>query len=224
LGAIVFGVVGPASTAQRADEPPEGLVQKSPGVREGRAPYNPRRLNPNIHYERDLLMKLTHIFSGALALVLLIPAFAAADDDLLRETKDRAEIEDLMWRYVRALDTLDPDAYASVFTEDGQFRAGANATKGREALRQMVAGLRQGRVEREAGGAASAPMYHVIANSRLTFVDENSAVLDSYWMTVFGPAGQGEMPRVAAVGRGVDEIVRVDGRWLIRLRDVSPQD
>ena len=32
-------------------------------------------------------------------------------------------------RYVRALDTADPDGYAAVYTPDGQFSAGANATK-----------------------------------------------------------------------------------------------
>lgn len=41
-------------------------------------------------------------------------------------------------------------------------------------------------------------------------------------MTVFAPASQGETPRVAAVGRGIDELVRTDGQWLIRLRDVAP--
>ena len=43
----------------------------------------------------------------------------------------RAAIEALMWRYVRALDTLDPEAYAGVFTEDGTFGSGSQQRKGR---------------------------------------------------------------------------------------------
>ena len=35
-----------------------------------------------------------------------------SDNDVLREVRDRAEIDDLMWRYARALDTNDADAYA----------------------------------------------------------------------------------------------------------------
>jgi hypothetical protein len=89
----------------------------------------------------------------------------------------------------------------------------------------MVAGMRTGREQREARGEPpSAPMYHVIANSHLEFLDQDRARFHSYWMTVFGAAGQGTTPRVAAAGRGVDELRRVDGRWLIASRNVAPQD
>jgi len=149
----------------------------------------------------------------------------AADADVLQQAKDRAEIEELMWRYVRALDTSDEDAYASVYTEDGQFGTGPNATKGREALRNMIVNLEEGRSTREAAGEpATPPMYHVITNPFIEFVGEDKARMHSYWMTVFGSAGQDVSPRVAAAGRGIDELVRVNGQWLIKLRDVSPQD
>jgi uncharacterized protein (TIGR02246 family) len=155
--------------------------------------------------------------SGALA--------ADADADALRQAQDRAEIQALMWRYVRALDTLNPDAYASVFTENGQFGAGANATRGRAALREMVTGMKEGRAAREADGAAPSPsMYHVISNAHVEFLGEDRARYHSYWMTVFGAAGQDTPPRVAAAGRGIDELVRVDGHWLIESRNVAPQD
>lgn len=158
------------------------------------------------------------------AFALWTGAAIAADDDVLREARDRAEIEALMWRYVRALDTFDEDAYASVFTEDGQFGSGPDATRGRTALSEMVADLERARTEREAAGAPSMPMYHVITNQHIEFVDENNARFHSYWMTVFGAAGESTAPRVAAAGRGIDELVRIDGRWLIKSRNVAPQD
>jgi uncharacterized protein (TIGR02246 family) len=147
-----------------------------------------------------------------------------ADRDFAQEAKDRAEIEALMWQYVRALDTLDADAYASVFTEDGRFGAGPNATMGRPALKKMIMDLKAGRAEREAAGQASPPMYHVVTNPFLEFTGPNQARLQGYWMTVFGAAGEGGQPRVAAAGREVDELVRVDGRWLIKSRNVAPRD
>jgi uncharacterized protein (TIGR02246 family) len=165
-----------------------------------------------------LLLAASALFGAAGALA------ADTDADALRQAQDRAEIQALMWRYVRALDTLNPDAYASVFTENGQFGAGENATRGRGALREMVVGLKEGRDAREADGAASASMYHVITNAHVEFVDENRARYHSYWMTVFGAAGQDTPPRVAAAGRGIDELVRVDGHWLIESRNVAPQD
>src|SRR5688572_33343898 len=126
----------------------------------------------------------------AAALVIGATSAAFADDAAaLRESQDRAAIEALMWRYVRALDSLDPDAYAAVFTEDGTFGSGSTQRKGRADIKQMVADLKKGRDDRASAGTPSAPMYHVIANHQITFTGANEARYDSYWMTVFGAAG-----------------------------------
>jgi hypothetical protein len=67
-------------------------------------------------------------------------------------------------------------------------------------------------------------MYHVIANSYLEFPDKDHARLEAYWMTVFAAAGPKNPSRVAAAGREVDELVRLNGQWLIKTRDVAPMD
>jgi hypothetical protein len=164
---------------------------------------------------------------GMAALVCAI-AFAStqlgAQDNSAREAKDRAEIEALMWRYTRALDTRNADAYAALYTPDGQFSAGSNATKGRAALHKMVADLKASYDAGVAKGEPQAPMYHMTMNHYLEFVDKDHARLHAYYLTAFGPAG-GKVPlRVAAVGRSVDHLVRVNGQWLIQSRDVSPRD
>jgi SnoaL-like protein len=163
---------------------------------------------------------------GVVAVVVLTVALSSSlafgEDG---EARDRAEIDGLMWRYVRALDTLNADAYAAVYTPDGQFGSGPTAPKGHEALKKMIADLKQGQVDREAkSGARSAPMYHVITNPYMEFVDKDHVRYHAYWMTVFGAAGENTPLRVAAAGREYDEIVRVNGRWLIKLRDVAPKD
>jgi uncharacterized protein (TIGR02246 family) len=141
------------------------------------------------------------------------------------EAQDRAQIEKLMWQYVRALDTENADAYAAVFTPDGQFGTGANAVKGSEALKKMINGFRQRAADNQAKTGEKGPaMYHVITNSYLEFVDKDHARLQAYWMTVFAAAGEKTPPRVAAAGREVDELVRSNGQWLIKLRDVAPKD
>lgn len=153
---------------------------------------------------------------------------AQADDrSPLSETQqaqDRAAIEAVMWRYVRALDTLDADAYAAVFTPDGSFHAGRNSEQGSAELKKMITDLKQGRADREAKGEPPTPaMYHVVMNHTISFVDKDHARYDAYWTTMFAPAKQGESARVAAVGRSVDMLVRVNGQWLIQSRDVAPQ-
>ncbi len=160
----------------------------------------------------------------AAAVALGAQSAALADDAAaLREAQDRAAIEALMWRYVRALDTLDADAYAAVFTEDGTFGSGNTQRRGRADLKAMVADLKKSRDERAAAGAPSPAMHHIIANHQITFTGPNEARYDSYWMTVFAAAGPDTPVRVAAVGRGVDQLVRVDGQWRIKSRDVAPQ-
>ena len=82
-------------------------------------------------------MKMTRMM--AVAAVAGAIAWASigigAQDNTMREARDRDEIEALMWKYTRALDTADANTYASTYTENGQFSAGgATATKGRAAL------------------------------------------------------------------------------------------
>jgi 3-phenylpropionate/cinnamic acid dioxygenase small subunit len=173
-------------------------------------------------------MKTTML--AALAAVSLFTGGAvlaadAPDARLLQEMKDRTEIEALMWRYVRALDTLDAEAYAAVYTEDGTFGSGQNQEKGRAELSKMITDLKKSRAEREAKGEPkSPPMYHTIFNHTIEFKDRDHATYQSYWATMFAASGQQTPARVAAVGRGVDELVRVNGQWLIKTRDVAPKD
>jgi len=172
---------------------------------------------------------LTQVSLAAFAALLLgavaFNSFGAAPGEYAaaREAQDRAAIEALMWRYVRALDSMDADGYAAAYTEDGTFVSGSTQHKGRADLKAMVVDLKKGRDERAAKGEKIAPMYHVIANHQITFTGPNEARYDSYWMTVFGSAGPETPVRVAAAGRGVDELVRVNGQWLIKNRNVAPQ-
>ena len=149
---------------------------------------------------------------------------AAGGNDTQREAQDRVQIDKLMWQYTRALDTENPDAYAAAYTPDGQFGSGPNAVKGHEALKKMIADLRQRTADAEAKGEKRPPMYHMSANSYVEFVDKDHAHMEGYWLTVFGQQGPNVPVRVAAAGREVDEIVRVNGQWLIKSRDVAPKD
>jgi hypothetical protein len=146
-----------------------------------------------------------------------------AQDNSARE-KDRAEIEELMWRYTRALDTGDGTTYASTYTVDGQFGAGANATKGREALKKMVDALKVNQAAAAAKGETRPPLYHMETNSWIEFIDKDHARHHAYYLTVSGAAGQNNPPRIVAAGRSVDHLERVNGKWLIKLRDVAPKD
>ncbi|MGI4881114.1 MAG: nuclear transport factor 2 family protein [Janthinobacterium lividum] len=159
----------------------------------------------------------------AAMLLVAAPGVAAASDaDILREDQDRAAITQLMWTYARAIDRFDETAYADVFTPDGAF----GATKGREALQKMVTDLKKSRAEREAKGEPQPAMHHMEGNQYIEFVDRDHARFHYYWITVFGAGGPGstQAPRVAAVGNGADDLVRVNGKWLIKYRNVVAKE
>ena len=140
-------------------------------------------------------------------LLVLVAGPALAD-----RAEDREAIEELMWRYARALDTGDAEAYAATYTEDGEFKAGATSTKGRQALHDMIAGL---------GGNLG--LLHMNADTWIEFIDDSHAVHHSYWLTMRKAAGD-QPAGVVAVGVGADELVKVNGEWLIRLRNVQADE
>lgn len=131
---------------------------------------------------------------------------------LADRAEDREAIEELMWRYARALDTGNAEAYAATYTEDGEFMAGAMSTKGRQSLHDMVAGF---------GGELG--LLHMTADTWIEFIDDTHAIHHSYWLTMRKASGD-QPASVAAVGVGADELVKVDGEWLIRRRNVQAEE
>lgn len=171
-------------------------------------------------------MTTKHVYAiAALALSAFLAAPAVAENAIERETQDRAQIEKLMWNYVRALDTANADAYAAAYTPDGQFGSGTTAVKGHEALKKMINDFKQRTAENESKTGTKRPaMYHVLCNSYLQFTGKDHAHMEAYWMTVAAAGGPSTPSRVLGAGREVDELVRVNGQWLIKVRDVAPKD
>jgi len=150
---------------------------------------------------------------------------AVAQSNFEREAKDRAEIEKLMWQYARALDTENADAYVATYTPDGQFGGGANAVKGHDALHKYIVDLHQRNVETESKTGQKRPaMYHTSMNPYLEFIDKDHAILRAYWTTIFAGDVARAPARIAAVGWERNELVRVNGKWLIKVRDTQPKD
>jgi uncharacterized protein (TIGR02246 family) len=135
---------------------------------------------------------------------------------LLQHARDRAEIAELVTRYVTALDTRDADMYAEVFTEDGIYDVTGTVYEGRAAIRKIVTDLQEARDRNEAAGTPTADLYHVMSNSSIELIDEDEARHTSYAQTV--RAADGGQFIVGFMGRYEDVIVKRDGRWQIQSR------
>ena len=68
-------------------------------------------------------------------------------------------------------------------------------------------------------------MHHFTMNPWLEFTGPTTARFHYYHQTVFGTGGQigsPTAPVMAAAGQGVDDLVKVDGKWYIKYRNVAP--
>ena len=154
----------------------------------------------------------------ALIALIITPALVSAQENL-GTYQDRIAVEDVMARYVWAVDSLDADGYVAVFTEDAVIDSNGSISKGHEEIRRIVTNLIRRRDDNRAKGVRTANLYHVVSNVRITFPKANEAVHQSYWQTVRRDA-DGRMV-AAAMGRSVDQLVRRNGKWLIQSRKLT---
>jgi len=160
-------------------------------------------------------MRLHH---AALVSLLIAPVLANAQESL-GTYEDRIAVEDVMARYVWAVDSLDPDGYVAVFTEDATIDSNGSISKGHDEIRKIVTGLIQRRDDNKAKGLPTANLYHVISSVRITFPQPGEALHRSYWQTVRRDK-DGRMI-AAAMGRSEDRLVKRNGRWLIQWRKLT---
>ena len=153
-----------------------------------------------------------------IAAVFVAPLSSEAQENL-GTYEGRIAVEDVMARYVWAVDSLDADGYVAVFTEDAIIDSNGSISKGHEEIRRIVTSLIQRRDDNKAKGLPTANLYHVISNVRITFPKPNEALHQSYWQTVYRDA-EGRMT-AAAMGRSEDRLVKRDGKWLIQSRKLT---
>jgi uncharacterized protein (TIGR02246 family) len=126
-------------------------------------------------------------------------------EDRIRRLEDIEAIRQLDARYCRHLDDGNWDELMALFTEDGEFD-GLSHPRGRAAMREFFAGLAE-------GGLTS--FWHFITNMEIELDGDRATVRSFLWQ----PCVTDGAPSIAA-GRYEDHVVRVDGRWLYRVKQV----
>jgi hypothetical protein len=61
-------------------------------------------------------------------------------------------------------------------------------------------------------------------NHSIEFLDKDHVRYHAYYLTVSGALGQDTPARIVAAGQSLDTMERVNGKWLIRTRDVAAKD
>lgn len=162
----------------------------------------------------------TRIFS---VLLLLAGSASLPAADSLQAIADRTLIRELMDRYGVVHDLGSPEAYADLFTPDGEIAVapgGPAIVKGRQAL---VAQARKDheRFDKEKGadGKPTSIMRHLISNAQITMTGADTATGTCYVTTL---VKQGEVgPAILSVSRYTDRYARQDGEWRIQRREIT---
>lgn len=134
--------------------------------------------------------------------------------------RDRAEIDDLLARYLFALNWQDPELYASLFTEDGVLVWAGGTVNGRAAIAEEI---RNARAADERANASTAPLRpfrrrHFASNFVLR-VEGDRATVRTYWFE-FNNDNPERRPYLGAYGHLEDDLRRVGGRWFIARHQV----
>ena len=168
-------------------------------------------------------MKIRTALARAAALLLLAGpasnAMAKQPHYSASYAQDRAQIEDLMARYLFAIDYNDWDSYVETFAPDGVLEFARGSTTGRPAIRDMVAAFAEtiGKTYHTEDGKP-AKLRHVVLQSMIR-VEGNRAWGRTLWLEMANHGPQDTM-KMGTYGIYEDEFKKQDGQWLIAKRRV----
>ncbi|HSQ96477.1 MAG TPA: nuclear transport factor 2 family protein [Croceibacterium sp.] len=133
--------------------------------------------------------------------------------------EDRAEIEDLMARYLFAIDYFDWDSYVETFAPDGELTFASGTSKGRDAIRAAVTSFssRIGQFYHTEDGKP-AKLRHVVLQSSIR-VEGTHAWGRTLWVEMANH-GPGDTMKMGTYGIYEDEFVKLGGHWFIAKRNV----
>jgi hypothetical protein len=168
-------------------------------------------------------MKTKTALAAAAALLLLAGSAPAALAKQPRYAptygQDRAQIEDLMARYLFAIDYNDWDSYVETFAPDGVIEFASGKATGREPIRALVVKFAEGIgkfYHTEDGKPAK--LRHVVLQSVIR-IEGSHAWGRTLWVEM---ANHGPMDTMKMGTYGIyqDEFRKEKGQWLIARREV----
>lgn len=165
--------------------------------------------------------KMHSLLKSTTILMALIFGFSSAAVAQHAEHSDwltKIEIQQLVDDYAIYRDRFDPEGYASVFAEDGEFLFRGQTYKGREALADRV------RAENP-----NVRTMHVMTSGQIVLLDENNAE-GIHYASIYSEPVDPTLPEgalipvsnFAVMGIYTDTYVRTDEGWKIATRYITP--
>jgi hypothetical protein len=126
---------------------------------------------------------------------------------------DRINIEDLLTRYYYDL-ANGGHVLAEYFTEDALLDVDGTIAQGIDEIAALYGGGRRDE------NAPPRPQSHMLLNNPVIEIDGDTATAHVVWTGVVN-RGVGEVPQVFEQGREDTELVKINGKWLIKRRYIS---
>ena len=156
------------------------------------------------------------IAAGVAFLLLTSLARPALAQQVTMETLlDRIQIQDLLTRYYYDLSQGKAHELSEYFTEDALLDVDGTIAKGRAEIAKLYGGGPARKAD-----AAPRPQNHMMLTNPVIEVRGNRAIAHVIWTGVSN-SGIGKPPTVTEQGREDSELVKINGKWLIKRRYIS---
>jgi len=137
---------------------------------------------------------------------------------------DRAAIEDLMARYMFALDWNDFDSFGAMFTDDGEIEFARGTCKGRKEIVETIKAFKARIVEIYCDVDGNPGVLRHALGQTAIRIEGDRAWTRAFWyeMSNDGPRNaHGRLsPTIGSFGIYEDELVKQDGTWLFASRRI----
>ena len=168
---------------------------------------------------------VTRCFAGiirafAVAAAILLVSFAqplAAQQVTMETLLDRIQVEDLLTRYYYDLSQSKAHELSEFFAEDALLDVDGTVARGRAEIARLYQSP-----EPAAKQPAPAPnrRMHMLLTNPIIEIKGNTATAHVIWTGVMNE-GIGKLPEVVEQGREDTELVKQNGKWLIKRRYIS---
>jgi hypothetical protein len=163
-------------------------------------------------------VRIIHVFAVTATILLMSLAQPVSAQQVTMETLlDRIQIEDLLTRYYYDLSLSNAHELSEYFTEDALLDVDGTVARGRAEIAKLYQGPAPNPKPQE---AAPARRMHMLLTNPIITVKGNTAEAHVIWTGVMNE-GIGKLPQIFEQGREDTELVKQNGKWLIKRRYIT---
>ena len=153
----------------------------------------------------------------SIILLVFLTRPVSAQQVTMETMLDHIQIEDLLTRYYYDLSRSNAHELSEYFTEDALLDVDGTVARGRAEIAKLYQSPAPNPKE-----PAPAPgrRMHMLLNNPIITVKGNTATAHLIWTGVVDE-GIGKLPQIAEQGREDDELVKQNGKWLIKRRYIT---